>query len=78
MALTNWLECPPVHQKVVGLTSSQGTHLGFRFDLPVGSRARGNQLMLLFHVDVFFLSRSSPPSSLNKNSMKKTVSSVED
>ena len=31
-----WLEHPPVHQKVAGLISSQGTYLGCRFDLQLG------------------------------------------
>ena len=32
----SWLECGPVHLKVVGLIPSQGTYLGFRFNPQCG------------------------------------------
>ena len=32
----SWMECHPVHRKVVGLIPSQDTHVGFRFDTRSG------------------------------------------
>ena len=61
------LECHPVHQKVVGLISGQGTYLGFGFN-PKSRHIYGQPIdVSLSHQSSLFLSLISSLSKINKH-----------
>ena len=69
-ALAQWIECPPMNQKVSSLIPSQGTCLRCGPGPQLGSCERQLIHVSLLHIDVSFLLSPTPPHSQTKKSLQ--------